>query len=35
MYNFSNKKSQKLVAKIVAGLIAFAMVIGLLVTSLG
>jgi hypothetical protein len=34
MINFSNKKNQRKIAGIIAGILVFAMVVGLLVTSL-
>ena len=34
MINFNNKKTQRTIAGVIAGVIAFAMVIGLLVSSL-
>jgi hypothetical protein len=34
MINFNNKKTQRKIAGVIAGLLVFAMVVGLLVTSL-
>ncbi len=33
MINFNNKKKQRLISGIIAGLLVFAMIIGLLVSS--
>lgn len=34
MINFNNKKTQKKIAAVIAGVLAFSMVIGLLVSAL-